>query len=49
MSDLRHGLRFKTPRNAEIFEKWLNDNCAGYLAAAPSGSSTTISIRRFRC
>jgi len=29
MSDLKHGLRFKTPRNAEIFENWLNDNCTG--------------------
>tara|TARA_B100000315_G_scaffold83484_1_gene76433 strand:+ start:2271 stop:2474 length:204 start_codon:yes stop_codon:yes gene_type:complete len=29
MGDLKHGLRFKTPRSAEIFEKWLNDNCGG--------------------
>ncbi len=29
MNDLRHGLRFKTPRQANVFENWLNENCAG--------------------
>ena len=29
MSDLRHGVSFKTPRSASIFENWLNENCDG--------------------
>jgi|TARA_B100000315_G_scaffold260692_1_gene324142 hypothetical protein len=29
MGDLRHGIRFKTPRRANVFEHWLSENCTG--------------------